>query len=202
MPNLPSDVQTLVSVMKSMGLHNPTLQKALIKKCQHEGVGAITMATVQYLLDTGLSASCIPAPTRPVSGELRERAYLAINEVVEEYHSAGGVLVARGYWTQRELAAMILERWFTKKPPLIAKTEGLPEHIKAERVARTSIAAQACVAVLRKHGCGGNRHGDPDGLFIPETALEAVCVEAAKAMEQAYRAPDEWVAAKLGNKED
>lgn len=202
-------LETLISILKAKGPRDLDVVKLTLDLCRRQGrTDQAAEAVSRFLIDTGLSKSIIPAPVprELLSGELLERVQVAIFGMVEQYHRDGGVLTARRIVDPGCICSRMERYWRSLSPPKIAGTEDLPNYEKQhERIQRTAVAAQACLnqlqafsKVLSTRDVDSQEAPWTDGLFIPEDRLEEFCLSAAKAMEQAYRAPDEWVAEKLG----
>jgi hypothetical protein len=164
-------VQTLVSIMKARGPHDSRLRTIILDHCRRGGAEFMVQAVVEYLIAHGVSRGL-----------------------------KGGVLLARRHVESEVFVGRMLAKWKALEPPPIAGTEDLPTYEKVhERVARAAVAAQALKALLDKkyvHPDCANYDTERDYLVQTEH-VEGFCMAAVKIMEEAYRAPDEWVAEKL-----
>lgn len=186
--------QGMVDVIKARGIHDLAVRRNMLEHCKRGRLDAMRHATAQFLIDDGLARSEIPAPALPhlTSPDLRARLEEAVRRIAMSYTHSGGIITARGYWKTSDLTKYMLRLWAMRAPKEIAKTEALPTYEqKAERIARTSVAAQRVRQILwEKHNTL-----DPanPGYHISEQDLEGFCLSVVKEVYRVWNAPDEWV---------
>jgi len=190
----------MVSVMKARVIYDPHVQRIVNDHCVRGNVAPMEEATSEYLIVQGIISSLIPPPTTVLDARLAERAEAAIHDAVECYRLRGGILIARRFTSVTRLTHRMQYFWTTRRPPRIAGAEDLPNYEREhERIARSSIAAQALKKLLDEeyvHPDSAAYHTERD-YSVRFDQVEGFCMRAVKIMEQAYRNPDEWVAAKL-----
>ena len=130
-------------------------QKIVRIHCERGNHQAMVETTAEVLL-RGHMPSRIPEPVGVKTKDLLDRAEQAIVEVVEEYRSAGGVLLAKGYVGSLGLAAEMGKQWLASFVPEIQEAHPLRQlEDDQELNARLTLVAKAvliCIAEKTPHG--------------------------------------------------
>jgi len=189
-PQQPTPSDVIFSVMRVRGVHDAAVRRIINDHCRRGYVKEMVGATSRLLVLQGLADRRIPPPVAKESQELLERATESIQQIVGEYTSLGGVLIARRHTTPVALLEAMVRVWVEHRPePIDRFGLRLPTPEESERNARVSVAAQALHEYMRRW-----YQEDHHAFHVPKDDIEQVCVAAVQIVEAVYNDPDKFLA--------
>lgn len=190
--------ETLVSVGRAHGLLSKPYQRLITKvintrSYNPNAVEHATQATARLLLienTPGLIPPAVGLKTR----DLLERVDSGIRKAVDDYHQAGGVLLAKEITTRAYLMASIAKHWKLSFAQPVDVVGELDDNLNS----RSALAARALLKTLlwfaeEEIEYDEVLRAEEGNLTIPIPSIEALCVSAIRKMLDAYNNPNETI---------
>lgn len=191
---------TIGGVFRARGVLSAEAQKLVRMHCERGNAQAMIEAVAEFLVSDGIARGRIPPNAGEKRKDLLDRAEQAMYKEAEEYHSKGGVLVAKGYVSITGLVAEMAKHWLREFSPPIPTEVSLKGTLSDPEVQdRLTVVALKLSEILdeyretveHENGAGEVVSAQKTGtLMIPHDKVEGFCRRAAIEMFRAFEDPN------------
>jgi hypothetical protein len=184
-------------VFRAKGILSAEAQKLVRMHCERGNAQAMIEAVAEFLVSNGIVRGRIPPNAGEKRKDLLERAEQAMYREAEEYHSKGGVLVAKGYVSITGLVAEMAKHWLREFSPPIPTEFSLKGTLSDPEIQdRLTVVALKLLEILNEYneiveheaGVSAQKIGT---IIIPHDKVEGFCRRAAIEMFRAFEHPNE-----------
>lgn len=185
---------TIGGVFRARGVLSAEAQKLVRMHCERGNAQAMIEAVAEFLVSDGIARGRIPPNAGEKRKDLLDRAEQAMYKEAEEYHSKGGVLVAKGYVSITGLVAEMAKHWLREFSPPIPTEVSLKGTLSDPEVQDrlTVVALKLRELIIEQADTY-----DPEKkelvtsiVSFDEERLEGICRRAAIEMFRAFEDPN------------